>query len=245
MDIENALYQRTMGYPYDEDVYLRAVSNGLAGPLHRSDRATTTLPFPNYDGTDSPDAFLGFNSQPIEVVTNPDYRIESLDESKSPLEWLEIAGKRIDELEGTLQQSGEIQLTDDDRQLLNMIISVEQVETTTNMQLRDEHPKFTRAVDAWIANDLLYTGVHGEVEQPFAKMDVLDRVMIDLREEVAGFERELQWLQEWGEKQSRQTELSDGIEYFYGLIDVCQHQRLETLATIERATLERLYALAA
>lgn len=242
MDMHEALYRREMGYTYDNEAYLRAAANGLAAGLRRAPK--DGLRFPNYDGTDTPDA-LAYNGQYVEVVTNPDYDIESLDENKSPLEWLEIAGKRIDELKDIIKQQGQIVLTERDHELLDMIITVEQNEATTNVQLRDEHPKFTRAVDAWVLQEASDTSSPDSGEYQSIKIDTLDRIMVELNEEVGGFERELQWLQQWGEQRKRQAELSDGIEYFYGLIDVCQHQRLEALAAIERATLEKLYALAA
>ena len=247
MDSSDAIYRRAMGFPYDEDAYHRAVANGLA--VGRNRQYNPDAPkFLEYDGTDSPSAlgWYTYNAQSIEVKTNSDFDIESLDPNKSSLEWLEIVGKRIDELENLWNENNEIVMTPEDIELMTIIASVEQEENDINLELRDEHPKFTRAVDAWIASDEAYAAsVDDEIAQPFAKLDVIERIVIDLYEETTTFEQELTALEAQGIDLSRQIELTDGLDYFYELIEVCQHRKLQTLASIERASLERLFALAA
>lgn len=233
--MDDALYRREMGFPFDEVAYKAAIDNGSTG--YRG-VATNTLPyrFPEYDGTDPSSVFEGI----VEVKTSN----EVGEDGYTHEEWLEIAGQRVSTLR---QKAASQELTPDDcdREFYAIVASIAEQEHIETAALQDENPKFSRALDAWLERDEEYTTTQDTYGRKLISFDFYEDLMIELSQEKSNFEKELNFWSLYNENTTRKNDLIEGIAQYDIFIQLANHRRLEVLADLYKGEVERLYALAA
>ncbi len=226
------LDRRSRGLTYDQDAVERAYGSGLGGGSRTE--LTGISSFSEYDGSDTLGLRGEYQPHP-EVVTDPE----------TMLEWLTIAGKRVTELEQLHEQS-ELTKADFDLELIELIETIAHAEHDMNDKLRDEHPKWTSAVDAWLEQDESEKDT-STGDQFVKRVTFFEDLVADIETEKTGYEKELTYWTRMlqNENPAHRNELAEGLEYYEGLLEVCNHRRIEALAAMNREAFQRLYALAA
>lgn len=261
-DPDIQLYRRSMGLSYNEAAVRRAVNNGMAGE-RRSPQAPTHV-WPEYDGTDDFGRIGAYNHRPVETVQRAEERVAREFPEYSPYELVARAGEvttdilvdaeAVEDLLGTTEKEiayleqlfaeSRLTMSDINPLLLTIVDSVNDAESDINAQLRKEHPNWTAAMDAWLEQDGRETSATEE-DQPTALLGFYEDLTADVAAEKTTYEQELgMWLQA-GQNEERQKELAEGLAYYEGMLEVCNHRRILALTGVEKDRLQRLYRLAA
>jgi hypothetical protein len=266
-DPDIQLYRRSMGYPFNPEAVQHAVNNGMAGP--RRTYEEPKYKWPEYDGTDSSTLLGGYDLHPEQTVSRyeeaiakdfpsyADVEMETLDsiiggdeiapeilEDPAAIKsLLDAANEEIAELELLFQES-RLTKADFDPNLIKVLSAIESAEADTNDHLKDEHPKWTGAIDAWLKTDGR-DQVGDEDEKAMALLSFYEDLTADVATERAGYEEERSYGEQTDQNTAHQRELTAGIAYYDGLLEVCNHRRFLALAGVEKDKLQRLYRLAA
>lgn len=291
------LYRRGMGLPSNPDAVSRAIAAGYGGPKRAY--AEPTHQWPNYDGTDD----FGHKGSTVlhltsyvdtaearvavdyptygdvvqerhdSLIGGDDVELELLEDTATVESFLKAAAEEIAELEHLYEES-RLTKADFDPNLVKVVAAIETVESSLFGNLADEHPKWTNAIEDWVAADERFHEIAASEANPRVKqatdrsesaeevesadkaeakasdeaaelLSLYEDLAADLANERRTFEDELVALVAADKDHERQAELAEGLEYYDGLAKVCEHSRLFALARVDLAAIQRLYGLAA
>lgn len=219
-----------MGRGFDQKQLLNEIANGFRGE-HPN---TKTYGTEYEDGHYAASRLSEVHKGGVEVKTD----------ERTHEEWLEIAGQRVTDLIGRLQEN-KLRKEDIDPELITVVASIEKEERATNEVLSDEHPKFTAALGEWLSRDEAYAKADEPEVQTVASIEFFESLMVELSEEKKSYESELGMWLENNQNQPRVDELISGVAQYNEFIELANHHRMEALASVYRAEIERLYELAA